>query len=155
MNTFKDLKYSSAVTLMYITKYSFKTFQKIKTQSTANTNLPSRQGKDPRRNLIPLWHISISQHGHRECPNSACDVEILVGHIKWTKNQQIEDVPAEQLLYSKVNVKTLGNVSRLASIYKKECWKCAFHLRKTWNYCQAASKSDGSPTSDRRAMMQE
>ena len=32
--------------------------------------------------------------------------------------QQIDDVPAEQLLYLKVNAKTLGNVPRLAGDFK-------------------------------------
>ena len=42
------------------------------------------------RNLIFLWHISISLHGYRECLNSACEVEILVGYIKVEKYIQMD-----------------------------------------------------------------
>ena len=41
-----------------------------------------RQAKVLWRNLIPLWHIFISLHGYRDCKNSACEEEILVGYIK-------------------------------------------------------------------------
>ena len=67
------LEYSSAVALLYIKKYWSKTFHKFKIHSIANINFfsmmddHSRQAKGLWRTLIPLWYISISLQGYREC----------------------------------------------------------------------------------------
>ena len=115
---------------MYITQYKSKTFHDFKIHSIANINIFSMSkhyNLSSQRFMTelnsPETHIYISLHGYRECLNSACEREIVEGHIKgkvktvnFMKSDQQIDVPAENFLY--LTPKTLGNVPRLASVHK-------------------------------------